>query len=136
MQKSTSTILIAFLAGLVVAGGIIYVVSTLRSKPAAPPPAVQTAAVQPVTQTASPAPVPPPESALAHEPAALAEPPAAVPQNRPAVAKRETPGAQAGSYERHRPHPSLHTRKSRRIRLPRRRSPRKLLNRRHTRCRH
>ena len=88
MQKSTSTILIAFLAGLVVAGGSVYVVSTLRSKPAAPPPAVQTAAVQPVTQTASPAPVPPPESALAHEPAALAEPPAAVrPKPRPAVAK-------------------------------------------------
>jgi outer membrane biosynthesis protein TonB len=92
VQKSTSTILIAFLAGLVVAGGSVYVVSTLRSKPAAPPPAVQTAAVQPVTQTASPAPVPPPEAALAHEPAALAEPPAAArPKPRPAVAKRETP---------------------------------------------
>ena len=53
---------------------------------------MQTAAVQPVTQTASPAPVPPPDSALAHEPAALAEPPAAArPKPRPAVAKRETP---------------------------------------------
>src|SRR6185437_8511664 len=52
---------------------------------------VQTAAVQPVTQTASPAAVPPPEPALAHEPATLAEPPAAVrPKPRPAVAKRET----------------------------------------------
>jgi hypothetical protein len=92
VQKSTSTILIAFLAGLVIAGGSAYVVSALRNKPADPPPAVQTAAVQPAPQTASPAHAPQPESAPAQEPAALAEPPAAVrPKPRPAVAKRETP---------------------------------------------
>lgn len=92
MQKSTRTILIAFLAGLVVAAGSAYVVSALRNKPAAPPPAVQTAAVQPPPQAASPAPAPQPESAQAPEPAAPPRQPAEVhPKPRPAVPKRETP---------------------------------------------
>lgn len=101
MQKSSSTILIAFLAGLVVAGGSAYVATTLRNKPTPVAPAVQTAAAQPsAPQATSPAPAAQPESVPVQTPAAAPERPAQVhPKPRPAVARRETPRHQTRDDE-------------------------------------
>lgn len=91
MQKSS--ILIAFLAGLVVAGGSAYVVSALRDKPA--PQGMETAAVQPPPARPAAAPVSPAPAAEVQQ---VAPPPpqpeATRPKPRPAVAKRETPRRQ------------------------------------------
>jgi hypothetical protein len=92
VQKTSSTILIAFLAGLVVAGGSAYLVSSVRHKPAPAPAPVETAAVQPAPATASsPNPAPRTDAAPAQPSAAPAEQPVETrPKPRPAVARRET----------------------------------------------
>jgi hypothetical protein len=103
VQKSSSTIVIAFLAGLVVAGGSAYVFSALRNKPESPAHVVETAAVQPGVSTAAPpqAVVPepaPPKPAVEAEDTPVQKPrqkPAIHQKPKPAVAKRETPQRQS-----------------------------------------
>lgn len=97
MKKNFNPVAIAFLAGLVVAGGSAYVVSALRNKPEPPAGAVETAAVQPPSSQPTPpqavAPQPsPPEPAVETEDAPVQKPRQ---KPKPAVVKRETPPRQS-----------------------------------------
>ncbi len=96
MQKNTSTILIAFLSGIVLAGGTAYVVSSLH-KPAVEQAATQTPAQPapapaPVAQPAAPASEP--EAATPDQPPKDDAVPAAAPEKkrkpRPGVGKKES----------------------------------------------
>lgn len=90
MQKTSSTVAIAFLAGVVLAGGTAYVVTGLRDKPPAPVLArtANTAAPAPaVSQTENA-----PEQQTAPEPARPEERPAEVRRKpSPSVAKYRVP---------------------------------------------
>jgi hypothetical protein len=100
MQKSTSTILVAFLAGIVVAGGTAYVVSSTRHNDTNPP-AQQVAHVQaPTVPAAVPPPAAAPEDTAAPQPApepvvkpkpAVDEKASARRKRRPGVEQRAEP---------------------------------------------
>jgi hypothetical protein len=98
VTKNFNPVAIAFLAGLVVAGGSAYIVSALRNKPEPPARTAETAAVQPPATLAPLQQPAPPEPAVESVDAPVQKPrQKSQPQSKPKpiVAKRETPPRQS-----------------------------------------
>jgi hypothetical protein len=87
VQKNASTIAIAFLAGLIVAGGGAYVATTLRSRPALQP-AAATASVPQATMPQQQVAATSAQPAPAETPEAAASSPSEEPAGKPQPGKR------------------------------------------------
>jgi hypothetical protein len=96
VQRISSTIAIAFLAGVVLAGGTAFVVTELRDKPAAAP------AAQPVTapqQTAQSSAAPPPAVAQPETAPAQEATPGGVKPEEPSAEVRRKPRPSVAKYQ-------------------------------------